>query len=395
MLARTDESMLAKWWLGLDKSVLLEALFLIVIGGLMVFSASPYSANRINIGEYSYIKKYLAYFVLGIGTLFASSMLSARQVKRLGIVLFALFAAFLFMTLFDQSIKGSRRWITRLGPSFQPSEFLKPAAAVVAALVLVKIKELSAAGETKKMKRWICALICAFGAIAALLLLQPDRGMMLTFLAILTAEAFVAGIKWKWIALLAGTGAASIGASYMTSGYVAARIDKFLFAGGGDTYQIDMGLKAIREAGLFGGHTNNLKQSIPDVHTDFIFSAMVEEFGALLTIIVIAVFFMMGARIFLELKARRSAFTIYAVTGIAAHLLFQVCVNLLSTLGLIPTKGMTLPFISYGGSSFVSSCLGLGLVLALLQEYNSRDKPANKNPQEKFSAGKNGMKNEK
>jgi cell division protein FtsW len=192
-------------------------------------------------------------------------------------------------------------------------------------------------------------------------------------MCILASEAFVAGIKWRWVGALFLAAAIGILAAYFTAPHVTARINKFLFDTGGDTYQIDMGLRAIREAGLFGGHTNNLKSSIPDVHTDFIFSAMVEEFGSLLTVIVVTVFFMMGIRIFSELKSRRDPFAVYAAAGIASYLLFQVCVNLSSTLGLIPTKGMTLPFISYGGSSFTSSCLGVGLALALLR---SNEKPA-------------------
>ncbi|MDR1477270.1 MAG: FtsW/RodA/SpoVE family cell cycle protein, partial [Rickettsiales bacterium] len=169
MLARTDESLLAKWWFGLDKQVFLETLFLIVVGSMMIFSASPYSATRINLGEYAYIKKYLAYFALGLCTLFASSLLDARQIRRLSILMFAIFAAFLIMTMFEPAIKGSRRWVTRLGPSFQPSEFLKPIVAVITAMWMVKIKKLYAEKDARGAKRNVGMLLGMFGAIAALL----------------------------------------------------------------------------------------------------------------------------------------------------------------------------------------------------------------------------------
>ena len=199
MLARTDESLLAKWWFGLDKPVFLETLFLIVVGSMMIFSASPYSAARINLGEYSYIKKYLVYLALGLCALCASSLLDARRIRRLAIPLFALFMVFLIMTMFEPAIKGSRRWITRFGTSFQPSEFLKPIVTVITAMWIVRIKKLYAENDARGAKRQVGALLGIFGAIAALLLTQPDLGMTLTFMCILAAEVFVAGIKWRWV----------------------------------------------------------------------------------------------------------------------------------------------------------------------------------------------------
>jgi cell division protein FtsW len=148
------------------------------------------------------------------------------------------------------------------------------------------------------------------------------------------------------------------------------RIQSFL--GVKDRYQIDKALETIKEAGLFGSHTNNLKKTIPDVHTDFVFSAMIEEFGAILSIIFLIIFFMMLIRIFNILKEKKEPFVIFAGTGITTYFVVQVCVNICSNLDLIPTKGMTLPFISYGGSSFLSSCLGMGLLLAILQEFNGK-----------------------
>jgi cell division protein FtsW len=294
--------------------------------------------------------------------------MSSKNIKRISIAAAAVLSVALVATLFLPAIKGGKRWLNILGFSVQPSEFLKPVMAVVTAMMLVKIKELAAAGDSKGMKRGIGALAAMFAVVTAVLLLQPDLGMTLAFLAILAAEAFVAGLPWKWVGALAFLAAALIFGAYFSSPHVASRIDRFVFSENSDTYQIDAGLNTIRRAGLFGAQENNLKKSVPDVHTDFIFSAMVEEFGMLLAILVVSVFFRLGARVFSRLKEKRDPFAVYAVFGITSCMMFQVCVNLASTLGLIPTKGMTLPFISYGGSSFISSCLSIGIILALFGE---------------------------
>ncbi|MDR2099070.1 MAG: FtsW/RodA/SpoVE family cell cycle protein [Rickettsiales bacterium] len=374
MLERTDDSLLARWWFRIDKSILFESLFLISIGCLLVFSASPYSAARARMPDaYYYVKKYMAYFGLGLATLLAASMMPGKNIRRMSVLGTAAGLAALLSTLFFAATKGGKRWIPIDGFKLQPSEFLKPVVAVAAAMMLVRIKELSKAGDIRRMKRCIGALIGMFAAIAAMLLMQPDLGMTLTFFAILFAEAFVAGLPWKWTGLLVAAPVLLVSAAYFTIPHVASRIDGFMAFDASATTQLGAGMRAIREAGLFGGHANNLKRAIPDVHTDFIFSAMVEEFGVLLAILAVGIFFMLGARILSMLKAKKDPFTIYAASGITMYLMFQVCVNLASTMGLIPTKGMTLPFISYGGSSFVSSCMAIGIVLALLGERTERN----------------------
>ncbi|MBD5405573.1 FtsW/RodA/SpoVE family cell cycle protein [bacterium] len=371
-IQRTDKSRLAKWWFSLDKAIFIETLFLIGIGVFMIFAASPYSAIRGRLNSYYYINKYLGYVGIGIAVLLSSSFLSIRNIKRLSIIGFLVLFICLIATFFFPPIKGAHRWL-RLGVSLQPSEILKPIFAIVIALILIRIKEFQVLDDKKRMKNNILLLIGVMVAVAGVLFFQPDIGMLTTFCMIFVAEVFVAGLAWKWIFGLVGLGVSVLFTAYFTLPHFYNRINQFLDKSGNkDHYQIDKALQTIKEAGLFGSHTNNLKKMIPDVHTDFIFSAMVEEMGALLSIILLVIFFMMLIRIFNILKEKKNPFVIFAGTGIATYFTFQVCVNICSNLALIPTKGMTLPFISYGGSSFISSCLGMGLLLAILQEYNGR-----------------------
>lgn len=371
-IQRTDKSRFAKWWFGLDKAIFLETLFLIGIGVFMIFAASPYSAIRARLSSSYYIHKYLGYVGIGISVFFISTFLSAKTIKRLSIFGFMALYILLICTLFTNEIKGSKRWIN-LGVSIQPSEILKPIFAIIIALIIVKIKEFQILDDKKRVKNYIWLLIGIMISIIIPLRLQPDMGMTFTFVVIFISEVFVAGLAWKWIIALGGICVVGGISAYLYMPHFYNRINKFLGnAESGDTYQIEMGLKAIKEAGLFGSHTNNLKKTIPDVHTDFVFSAMVEEFGAVLSIMFLIIFFMMLIRIFNILKDKKNPFVIFAGTGITTYFAFQVCVNICSNLGLIPTKGMTLPFISYGGSSFISSCLGMGLLLAILQEFNVR-----------------------
>lgn len=370
LIDRTDKSLVARWCLGVDKTILIETIFLILIGTFMIFSATPYSADRSNLDEFIFIKKYLIYVIIGLFTLIVSSFISIKNIKRLSVLGFVILCICLIATLFSEPIKGATRWINILGTSVQPSEYLKPIFAVVVAIILVRIKEFQSLNDKKRMKNNLFLLFGILAFVIGSLILQPDMGMTITFLVIFVVEVFVAGIAWKWILTIGVIGVGGLFSAYSFMPHFYNRINTFLF--GGDTYQIDMGLEAIRESGIFFGHSNNLKKTIPDVHTDFIFTAMVEEFGVLLSIIVLTVFFYLIIRVFNLLKDKKNPFVIFVGTGIAAYLIFQVCVNVASALGMIPTKGMTLPFISYGGSSFISSCLGVGILLSILQGYNMR-----------------------
>ncbi len=371
-IQRTDKSRLAKWWFSLDKLTFFITLCLIIFGVIMIFAASPYSAMRGRLNSFYYINKYLSYVGVGISVMLISSFLSINSIKKLSCVGFFILFLGLLATFFFDPIKGGRRWL-KFGISIQPSEILKPIFAIVVALILVRIKEFQTLDDKKRVKNYIILLISLMGLVSLVLFFQPDIGMLSTFCMIFFAEVFVAGIAWKWIISLIGIGISVLFMAYFTLPHFYNRVNQFLDSSDAkDHYQIEKALETINGAGLFGSHTNNLKKLIPDVHTDFIFSAMVEEIGALFSIFILGVFISMLIRIFNILKEKKNPFVIFAGTGITTYFIFQICVNICSNLALIPTKGMTLPFISYGGSSFISSCLGIGLLLAILQEYNGR-----------------------
>jgi cell division protein FtsW len=265
-------------------------------------------------------------------------------------------------------VKGANRWIFIPGFSLQPSEFLKVFAAILTAMLIVKIKN----SDGKERQRWLLVLGTFQGLIVAALLMQPDFGMMMTFAAMLAAQALVAGLSWKWV----GAGAAGLAGlaagAYTFLPHVSARIAGFFAtSSAGAKRQIDYALDTIRSAGFFG-HTSSTRGAIPDVHTDFVFSAIAEEFGIIVALLPVVLFFIFGIAMLHRIRELKNPFNSIAATGIVAYLMFQVVANLSSNLGLIPTTGMTLPFISYGGSSFVSSAVAVGLLLALLQEYNAR-----------------------
>jgi cell division protein FtsW len=244
--------------------------------------------------------------------------------------------------------------------SVQPSEFLKPVAAVFLASLLATLKN----GGGKWMKTKIALM---FAGIIATLMSQTDFGMSMTFAAIFGVEVFLAGAKKRWILALVAVLALGSFASYRHIPQVHNRIERFLSDNPEDRRQIDASLEAIRGAGLLSGGRGALKQYIPDVHTDFIFSAMVESFGILLSVMVLGACFWVSAIVLDRMKRIRDPFASLACGGIVGFLTFQVCVNIASALGLIPPKGMTLPFISSGGSSLISSCMAMGIVLSLLR----------------------------
>jgi len=367
------ETHMARWWKGLDKGPALILALISFIGLFAAISASSYQALRIKADAGFFLIKYFWYVGPGIISFAILSMLSAKWIKRLAVFGSATFLVLCFAVHAFKAVKGAHRWIFIPGFSLQPSEFLKAFAAILTSMLIIKIKN----SGGKERKRWLGALGGFYGLIAIALFLQPDFGMLMTFAVMLAAQALVAGLPWKWV----GVGAAGLGglalAAYSFLPHVARRISGFLSGSGeGAKRQIDYAIETIKNAGFFG-HTSSSRGSIPDVHTDFIFSAIAEEFGIIIALMPVVLFFIFGLAILHRARELRNPFNIIAATGIITYIMFQVVVNLASNLGLIPPKGMTLPFISYGGSSFVSSAIAAGLLFALLQEYNAR--PERKN----------------
>ena len=366
-IARTDDSILGQWWWTVDR-YLLGALFILFgIGIVLSFSATPAIAEKLKLETYFLIKHQIVFLALAVVVMLFVSMQSPRTIRLMALaVLCVAFVLLVFVLAHGSEIKGSSRWIRLLGISVQPSEIAKPAFAVVAAWLL------SLGKKHEKFPGTISAT-GVYLALAALLIAQPDFGMTLTVSAIYSIELFLSGIPMILVYILVLLGAVGSVTAYYTIPHVQSRIDRFINPQAGDTFQVRTALEAVQNGGLFGkgpgeGHIKNI---LPDAHTDFIMAVAAEEYGAIICVAVVVLFAVIVLRGFFLIFKDKNLFTLLAVSGLLTQFGMQAFVNIASTLSLIPTKGMTLPFISYGGSSLVSVGFGMGMVLALTRTTNN------------------------
>jgi cell division protein FtsW len=364
-LSRADNSLLGRWWWTVDRWTLAAVFALVFFGYVMMMAASPAVAAHIRVSRDMFLLKQVVFLCAAMSILFTVSLLSPRGARRVALVGCALALLLTAMTLVTGSeIKGARRWLSLPGMSMQPSEFLKPFFAVVAAWMIAQGKR-----ETTLALRlaWPALALGIAGLIAVLLTLQKDMGMLAVLMGVLVIQFFVSGVHYVFI----GTAMAALGAAgylaYLSLDHVRRRMDKFLDPAGNDTFQVDLAAKAFGSGGLFGRGPGEgrVKDFIPDSHADFVFAVAGEEFGLIVCMAIVALFAFIALRAMLRMLAERDLYVVLAATGLAAGFGLQAFVNLASTLHLIPTKGMTLPFVSYGGSSALAVGLGVGLLLAL------------------------------
>lgn len=359
--ARTDRTIVGQWWWTVDRWMLAAIIALLFLGAILVLAASPAVATRIGMGNFALAQRHFMMLPLAAATIIGASMLSPRQVRRLGVVLFLVFFALTFATLFiGAEIKGATRWIS-VGPfSLQPSEFLKPCFAIFAAWMFALQK--TNAGVPGNF-----IATAAFLIVVGVLLKQPDLGMTAVVTATWAAQFFIAGLPIFWVLLMVGICIAGLVGAYFMLPHVTARVDQFFNPESGDTYQIDRALEAFQNGGLYGTGPGEgtVKLVLPDAHADFVFAVAGEEFGLIVCLILVALFAFVVLRALSRLLGEHNHFIILAATGLVTSFGLQAIVNMASTLHLMPTKGMTLPFISYGGSSIVAIGLGIGLLLAL------------------------------
>ena len=359
--SRTDTSLLGRWWWSVDRWTLIAISALIGFGYVMMLAASPSVAARIGEAQDLFIFKQVAFLAIGFVVVVGVSMLSPRNVRRAAVLGLMIALGLTAMTLvIGTDIKGARRWISLPGFAIQPSEFLKPCFAVVAAWLIA---------EGKKRRNFPGTLIaCAiFAVILVLLNAQPDIGMLTVVSAVFLTQLFVDGINLAWIgAGLLGMVLGGLGL-YAWDAHVRTRVLRFLHPTADNSYQIDKALQAFGNGGLFGRGPGEgqVKDMLPDAHADFVFAVAGEEFGFLVCLAVISVFCFIVVRALLRLLREHDMFIILAVSGLVTSFGLQAFVNMASALHLIPTKGMTLPFISYGGSSALAMALEMGFVLAL------------------------------
>ena len=351
----------------LDRGILYSTCLLIFCGIFLIFATGPAIAERKSDIEdlYYFVKKQLFFMPIAFCTVIFTALLPVKQARRLSFfVLFCSILGMVAVLLFGVQRQGAARWISVLGVSLQPSEFAKPAFAVVCAWFLAKGKLI----QHSKNTLWAWGV---YAIIAGLLLKQPDLGMTLTVTAIFGAELFLSGIS-KWlIGGLVGAGIAAAPLAYFTFSHARARIDAFFNSEGHIPYQVAKSMETLKNAGWFGKGPGEgiVKYELPDAHTDFILAVSAEEFGFVITSVIILTFCYVIWKGMQLVRTSNRYFVQLAVGGLITQIAMQAIINMGSTLKLLPTKGMTLPFISYGGSSLVSVALCVGLILALTKEH--------------------------
>ncbi|MEG3618817.1 putative peptidoglycan glycosyltransferase FtsW [Magnetovibrio sp. PR-2] len=358
---RTDTSVVSRWWWTIDRITLLTVMVIAALGAMLVASASPAVAERIGLESYHFINRHFVFLPMALLVMVATSLLTPQGVRRLAVLVFVgALAAMVAVLFLGAEIKGATRWLYVAGFSLQPSEFIKPAFAVVAAWMF-------AAQKLDEDVPGYAISIGLFVVVIGLLMLQPDFGMSIVVASVWAVQFFISGLPLILVGaialllILGGFGA------YLTLDHVRYRIDKFLDPSSSMGYQVEKSLNAFENGGLFGRGPGEgrVKEVLPDAHTDFILAVAGEEFGIVLCLVIVALIGFVVLRGFTRVLNDSDFFVMVAVTGLLTQFALQAIINIASTTHLIPPKGMTLPFISYGGSSTLALALGMGMVLAL------------------------------
>jgi cell division protein FtsW len=369
VLSRADTSRLGRWWWTVDRWTLLAVGILIGFGYVMMLAASPAVAERIGQNRDVFIFKQIGFLALAGIIVIATSLLSPRGVRRLALIGCVIALLLTAMTLVvGVDIKGARRWISLPGMAIQPSEFLKPCFAVVAAWLLA---------EGKRTAHFPGMLIASAIFVLILLLLksQPDIGMLAVVTCVFLAQLYLGGLNLVLVGIgVGGIGMAAV-AAYTLFPHVRSRVERFLHPTAENSYQVDKALQAFGNGGLLGRGPGEgeVKNQLPDAHADFVYAVAGEEFGFVVCFVILAVFAFIVMRGLIRLLGENDMFTILASAGLVTSFGLQAFINMASTLHLIPTKGMTLPFISYGGSSVLAIALGIGMLLALTRKRHHGD----------------------
>ncbi|GBR43131.1 FtsW/RodA/SpoVE family cell cycle protein [Gluconobacter roseus] len=369
-LSRVETSAVARWWRNLDRVTLACVGLLIGLGYVLMLAASPAVASRIGASRNMFILKQVIFLALAGAIVLGTSYLSRQAIKKLAIIGGIIALGATAMTLVHgMEIKGARRWIALPMMSVQPSEFLKPCFAVVTGWLLSARRSVVMWGNIA-FPGMLVAFLC-FGFILVLLKSQPDIGMLSVITMVFMTQLFVDGLKLYWVGLCVAGMAGAFAIAYIVFPHVQSRVQRFLHPDVGDHYQIDTALRAFGNGGLLGRGPGEgrVKDLLPDAHADFVFAVAGEEYGLILCIGIILLFGVIVLRTLLKLMHEDDPFVIVSTAGLVTGFGLQAFVNMGSTLHLIPTKGMTLPFISYGGSSAMSVALTMGMVLALTRHH--------------------------
>lgn len=365
LFSRTDKSLLGRWWWSVDRPLLVCFLVLMFFGVMLTMAGSPPVAERLGLDSFHFVKRHVVMLIPTIALMIFFSFLNLKNMRLISLITFLGVVMLLLITpFFGTEIKGARRWLNIGGFSLQASEFLKPVFCIMNAWVFSHL-----AKQFNIKHPWQISM-GLFGFMAFLLLLQPDLGMTVVITAIWAVQFFMTGLSFQVIAVIGVSGVAGLVGAYFLFPHVSDRMNKFLFPTDdkfGASYQIEKSLNAFRNGGLWGQGPGEgvYKKHLPDAHADFIFSVAGEEFGLIVCAILVTVFAVIFFRALIQLNHERNFFVIIAGVGLVVSFTFQSVINMASALNLIPTKGMTLPFVSYGGSSLLALGIHTGLILGL------------------------------
>ena len=368
--SRADRSRLAEWWFTVDHALIFAILLLVGAGVVLSLAASPAVALKKGFAAYHFVERHVVFSAAGVVIMLAVSLFGPAGIRRLSLVVLACSLAGLVAVYFvGDEINGARRWLSIQGHSLQPSEFAKPAFVVVSAWLLAEARR-------RPDMPALPIAIALLGAMVGLLVVQPDIGQTFLITLVWIAMLFVSGLAATGAVILAAIGGVGLFAAYIYFPHVASRIDRFFSPQTGDFSQGDRAIRSFVEGGFLGRGPGEgtIKTALPDAHTDYIFAVVAEEYGALACFAVLALFTFIVVRALRHAETEPEAATRLGIVGLALMFGFQALINMGVNVGLLPAKGMTLPFLSAGGSSILAISLTLGMLLALTRRRPDADR---------------------
>lgn len=361
MVSRAERSAFGDWWWTVDRVLLASLAILALTGLVFLMAGGPPVAERLGLSTFHFVNRQVLFLIPALAILLPVSFLSLRHVRRLALLIYFVGMGLILLAFqFGPEIKGAHRWIM-IGPlGIQPSEFVKPAFVILAAWAF------SEGARRKDMPGALLAFLILPATIVPLIL-QPDFGQTMLITIVWCGLFFVAGLHWFWVMGLGGAGLVGIVAAYEFLPHVRARIERFMDKSSGDTFQVDMAMESFARGGWLGRGPGegSVKRILPDAHTDFIFAVTAEEFGVVVCIGLLLLFAFIVLRGLTLARRNEDTFCRLAATGLIMMFGLQAAINMMVNVHLMPAKGMTLPFISYGGSSLLSLALSMGFLVAL------------------------------
>ena len=361
MVSRAERSAVGDWWWTVDRALLAALAALMVAGLVFLMAGGPPVAERLGLSTFHFVNRQVLFLAPTLAILLSVSFLSLRHLRRLALAVYGVGMVLVLAAFqFGPEIKGAHRWIMIGGLGIQPSEFVKPAFVVLAAWAF------SEGARRRDMPGALLALLILPATIIPLIL-QPDFGQTMLVTIVWCGLFFVAGLHWFWVMGLGGAGLVGIVAAYEFLPHVRARIERFMDKSAGDTFQVDTAMESFAKGGWLGRGPGegSVKRILPDAHTDFIFAVTAEEFGVIVCLGLLVLFAFIVLRGLMLARRNDDTFSRLATTGLVLMFGLQAAINMMVNVHLMPAKGMTLPFISYGGSSLMSLALAMGFLIAL------------------------------